>query len=289
MGTNYDIIILWRDIMGNLNDFKEFLIEKERSDQTIDAYLGDITQFYKYLKDSNITEIHNNTLKNYKEYLLYELFQATTTVNRKLVSIHQYLAFNEISATTNIVKVQNQNFLENVLSKQEIKDMVEMARSKKDLRAVALMRTLELTGMRISEALQLTIKDIHKDAVQIVGKGNKIRTVFIPKKLNSIWLDYCRNGRVNKGSDYLFVGKRGAITRKTGDIIFKKYASLCNIDKSKAHCHGARHLYCKTLGERPDITIDVIADLAGHQDISVTRRYLRKSKEELLSVIEDLD
>jgi integrase/recombinase XerD len=288
MGTNYDIINSWRDIMGNLKDFQEYLIDKEKSLQTIEAYSRDIRQFLKYLKDNNISELHNSTLKDYKEYLLFKLFLATTTVNRKLVAIHQYLIFNEISATTTIVKVQSQNFLENVLTKEDIHKMVDMARSKKDLRAVALLRTLELTGTRISEALQLTIKDIHKDAVQVIGKGNKIRTVFIPKKLNEIWLDYCRNGRVNKGSDYLFVGKRGAITRKCADLIIKKYGDLCGIDKSKTHCHSLRHLYCKNLGDS-SVSIDVIADLAGHQDISVTRKYLRKSKSELLNIIENMD
>lgn len=143
--------------------------------------------------------------------------------------------------------------------------------------------------MRISETLSLTINDINKNAIDIVGKGNKHRMVFVPKALNKIWINYCRNGRYHSTLDYLFVSQKGKITRRTADRIVKKYASLCNIPIEKAHCHSFRHLYCKRLDENPDITIDVIADLAGHQDISVTRRYLRKSKEELLNIIDDLN
>lgn len=274
--------------MDNISDFIAFLKEKERSQKTIDSYILDISQFYNYLAENKIKEINNDSFKKYKGYLINERFLLPTTVNRKLTSIHQYLAFLEIAATTTIVKVQAQNFLDDVLTKEEIDRIVYIAKSKRDLRAVALIKTLELTGMRISEALQLTINDIHKNSIQIVGKGNKIRTVFIPKSLNKIWLDYCRNGRVYKGTDYLFVGERGAINRQTADRMVKKYCKLGGIDMSKAHCHSLRHLYCKRLSDK-DVSIDVIADLAGHQDISVTRRYMRKSKEELLNIIESLD
>lgn len=276
--------------MNELKEFQEYLVEKEKSIKTIEAYMRDIHQFQNYLKENNIKEIHNDILKQYKEYLLYERFLVATTVNRKLVSIHQYLSFCEISATTNIVKIQSQNFLENVLDKSEVDKMVEMARKKNDYRAIALIKTLELTGMRISEALDYcTIKDINSNSIEVVGKGNKRRNVFIPKALNKIWREYCIKSRYKTTLDYLFVTQKGKMTRRTADTIIKKYADLCNIPKDKAHCHSFRHLYCKRLGDNPNITIDVIADLAGHQDISVTRRYLRKSKEELLNIIEDLD
>lgn len=276
--------------MEGLKEFQDYLIEKDKSIKTIESYSRDIRQFYKYLKDNEITEIHNATLKQYKEYLLYERFLTATTVNRKLVAIHQFFMFNEISATTNTVKIQSQNFLENVLDKSQVNMMVEKARKNKDLRAVALLKTLELTGMRISEALEyVTIKDLNSNSIEVVGKGNKRRIVFIPKSLNKVWREYCRNGRKKTTLDYLFVTQKGKMTRRTADRIIKKYANLCNIPMEKAHCHSLRHMYCKRLGENPNITIDVIADLAGHQDISVTRRYLRKSKEELLNIIEDMD
>jgi integrase/recombinase XerD len=276
-------------LLNTIKQFQEFLLEKDKSSKTIEAYVRDIQQFYKYLRTNNIKEIHNDTLKSYKNYLLHERFLTATTVNRKLVALHQYLSFNEISATTNIVKIQSQNFLENVLDKSEVDKMVDIAKRKNDLRAIALFKTLSNTGMRISEALSLTINDIHKDSVEIVGKGNKRRMVFIPKSLNKIWLQYCRNGRYHTKLDYLFVTQKGKMTRETADKIVKKYGNLCNIPIEKCHCHSFRHMYCKRLGDNPNITIDIIADLAGHQDISVTRRYLRKSKSELLSIIEDLD
>jgi integrase/recombinase XerD len=274
--------------MYSLDGFQDYLIEKEKSDKTIKAYLVDINQFFDYLKENNITELHNDVIKTYKEYLLYHKFQVPTTVNRKLVAIHQWCLFNEIAVTTTKVKVQNQNFLENVIDKSSIDKMVEIAKSKRDLRAIALFKTLQLTGMRVSESLSLTIKDIHKDTIQITGKGKKIRMVFVPKVLKQIWLDYCRNGRKYTYTDYLFVGERGRMTRVGADYIIKKYAKLANVKIETAHAHSFRHHFCKSLSEK-EISIDTIADLAGHSSIETSRLYIRKSKEELLSVIEDLD
>jgi integrase/recombinase XerD len=269
-------------------EFKNYLIEKEKSQKTIEAYLKDIHQFYDYCKNNRITDIHNETIKQYKEYLLFKKFLTPTSVNRKLIAIHKYFMFCEIPANTTKVKVQTQNFLENVLSKEEIDSMVKIAKEKKDYRAVAIMKTFELTGMRVMEITQIQIKDIHSNTIQIVGKGNKIRNVFIPKVLNNIWMDYCKLSRINKGWDYLFVGKRGRLTRSGIDRIIKKYGKLANVKFEKNHCHSYRHQYAKRLADA-DVKIDVIADLCGHASIETSRLYTRKSKEELLNIIEDLD
>lgn len=269
-------------------EFKEYLIEREKSNKTIEAYLRDIHQFLKYCKENKIEELHNEQMKEYKEYLLYKRFLSPTSVNRKLVAIHQYFMFCEIPVTTTKVKVQSQNFLENVISKDEIDRMIEVAKNKRDYRAIAIIKTLELTGVRVSELTQFTIKDLYNDTVQVIGKGNKIRSVFIPKSLHKIWLDYCKYSRKNTTLDYLFVGKRGRLTRSGIDRIIKKYGELANIKFEKNHCHSYRHQYAKRLADS-DVSIEVIADLCGHGSIETSRLYTRKSKEELLNIIDDLN
>jgi integrase/recombinase XerD len=274
--------------MFSLNGFEYHLLEKGKSEKTIKAYLVDVTQFFNYLEENNIIELHNSVIKDYMEYLLYQKFQVPTTVNRKLVAIHKWCLFKEIPIEPVKVKVQTQNFLDNVIDKKSIDRMVEIAEKKKDLRAIALFKTLQLTGMRVSECLSLTIKDIYKDTIQITGKGNKIRMVFIPKALKVVWLNYCKNGRKYTQTDWLFVGKRGKTGRVGADYIVKKYAKLAEVDLESAHCHSFRHHFCKNLSDK-NVPIEAIADLAGHSSIETARIYTRKSKSELLSIIEDLD
>lgn len=274
--------------MNDLKEFKEYLIEREKSDKTIVAYMRDVRQFKEYLKENNIEEIHNTIIKDYREYLLYKRYLTPTSANRKLVAIHQYCAFNEINTLNIRVKVQLQNFLENVITKEETERMIDIAKRKKDYRTIALIKGLELTGLRIFELLQITTKDINKSTIQIVGKGNKIRSVFIPSSLNKIWRQYCRSGRIKSQSDALFIGTRGKMTESGTDYIIKKYAKLANVPIEKAHHHSWRHAYILRLLER-GVSLEETSSLVGHATINQTAQYARKSKEQLLSIIEDLN
>ena len=92
------------------SEFIKYLKEKERSDKTIKAYSRDINQFEEYLAEKMIKEIHNNSLKEYRDYLLYEKSLSPITVNRKLVAINQYCSFNEIPVLNIRAKYQLQNF-----------------------------------------------------------------------------------------------------------------------------------------------------------------------------------
>lgn len=272
-----------------METFEGYLREKEKSEKTIEAYLKDISQFKTYIKEKEIEHITNSTLKDYRDYLLYERFLTPTTVNRKMVAIHQYCIFNDITVFSIKAKFQLQNFLDNIITQEETERMIKKAYDNRDYRTVALISTLSLTGMRISEVLSLTIKDINKSTIQILGKGKKLRMVFIPSKLNKIWRLYCAEGRNNKvQTDALFVGQRGKMTDKGTDRLIKKYAMLCNIPKDKAHHHSWRHGYILRLLEK-GVSLEECADLVGHSNINITKGYARKTKEQLLNIIEDLD
>lgn len=274
-----------------LEPFVKSLSENELSDKTIESYLSDIGQFFNYLKENKITEIHKTTMTEYKKYMLYERFLAPTSVNRKISAIDKFLDFYEISAKTKCVKVQEQNYLENVVNKSDVQALVDVAKKNKDYRMVAIIKLLEMTGMRISEALQLKVTDIYESEVSIKGKGSKIRVVFIPNGLRKYLLDYCKNQRMNmkkaSETDALFIGQRGPISRKSVDADLKRYAALAGVEKNKAHAHSFRHCYGKILGQN-NVPINTIADLLGHGNISVTRIYLKSDKDELKNLINNI-
>jgi len=275
--------------MDNLDKFREYLNDKERSIKTIEIYTKDIRDFLEHYKDKPLDGIHNIDMRNYKEHLLYDRCLDGKTVNRKLIAIHQYLKFNEIPANTMQVKIQTQNFLEDVINKDEIDKIIDIAISKKDYRAIALLKGLSLTGMRISELLSIEVKDMNLSTIRVLGKGKKFRNVYIPKSVTKAFNDYYNKGRKNTDNRYLFTGIRGRLTRSGADRIFKEYGMLANIDKKKNHCHNLRHSYVRRGLTEKDIPITVMADLVGHTNIETTRQYATFSKEQLIRVIEDLD
>ncbi|MCY6372564.1 tyrosine-type recombinase/integrase [Clostridium ganghwense] len=267
--------------------FSIFLARNNKSDKTIDSYLRDIKQFIQYLKQNKkeLNRLHNTDVENFKNHLIYDKNLNIKTVNRKLVSLNQFFKFNNIAVDVKQEKVQAQNFLDDMLSNHDVERMIKAAYKKDDIRASAIIYTLYYTGMRVSEMLQLTIHDINKDSIGIIGKGSKHREVFIPDRLREIWNSYIQV-RIKKGTT-LFTGIRGPINRQTVHNTIKYYAGQAKIKKSKAHAHNFRHLYCKNLADK-GIDISTIADIAGHHNINTTRIYTRKTKKELINIINDI-
>lgn len=268
--------------MNELDMFRNYLNNKNKSEKTVQAYLSDISQMINYFKLKTIKNINQDFLDEYKNHLMFNRMLSPKSVNRKIIAINEYVSFHNLPFSISQIKIHEQNFLDNVITSNETNLLIKCAEDHKDYRAKALFATLVYTGMRISECLQLKVEDVYKDTIMIVGKGNKLRNVFIPKKLKSIWLEYCKY-RINK-SDKLFTGQKGAINRYTAHKILKKYSAICGIGDKVSHLHNFRHLYCKNLASS-SVNIETIADLAGHTNINITRIYLKKSKDELLDTI----
>ena len=237
---------------------------------------------FNYFKYKDLHRIDSEDIEEYKSFLLYEAKLNVKSVNRKLVAINQFFKYSKIAVSIRQEKIQTQNFLDDMLEDEDIESMLKVIDEHKDLRAKAIVMTMKLTGMRVSEMLQLTIDDIDKDTINIIGKGNKRRNVFISEHLKEIWKEYV-NVRINK-TNMLFTGQKGAINRYTVHKIIKYYAQLSNVKLSKAHAHNFRHKFCKDLADR-GVSIDSIADIVGHTDINTTRIYTRKTKKELLDII----
>jgi len=151
------------------------------------------------------------------------------------------------------------------------------------LRKRALFETLLATGMRISEALSLDRRsiDLESKQVEIVGKGQKRRTVFFSDEA-LVWIGRYLEQRNDK-SHALFVTSGEDPERwSRGDIpgFFKALAAAAGI-KKKVTPHILRHTFCTNLRNN-GADISLIKDLAGHQDIDTTARYYLGSNTRIL-------
>ena len=278
--------------MEILKDFEKKLIENEKSKNTIESYIRDVKQFLFWNKEE-VNNIDKSLIKEYTKYL-QDKNLAIKTVNRKLVSVNQFIEFindEEVLPAPIIVKVkqlkvENQNFINDMLDNNDVIRIINASNKNNDIRATTLFYTMFYTGARVSEVLQIKASDINKDSITIKGKGNKYRELLIPKKLKVQWLKYMEVR--NNTSEYLFTGIRGVINRQTVHNLIKLYTGKARgINKSIAHAHAFRHLYAQnlaTLGVAPV----VISQLLGHT-LNITGLYMQISKKDLLKVINQLD
>lgn len=272
-----------------LESFEDYLLENEKSKNTIQSYLRDVRQFLEFLGSKTLKKVTKTDIKRYKDHLSAKGMKVKS-INRKLVSIKQFFAFvNEsdlykfqIVVPIKMEKEQVQNYLDEMLTREDVDNMIMAATQNGDIRAKTIFNTLLYTGLRVSEMLQLTVDDVEKKDVFVKGKGSKLRRVYVSDRVRDVWRDYLkeRQGVYSK----LFIGQKGSINRYTVNSIIKKYAKIAGVEESRAHAHNFRHLFCQLLIDK-GISIDEVADLAGHSDINTTRIYTRRTTEELTNTI----
>ncbi|MGK0468959.1 MAG: integrase/recombinase XerD [Clostridium sp.] len=219
-----------------VDDFKDYLFEEEKSENTIKSYANDIEQFLNIINKDEY-EIVKKDIIIFKKALRNEKI-STHTINRKLTAVNRYIKFLNDKKDLKIIveikkeKIQRSKFLKEILSKTDYRRMIGVAERKNDKRAVAIFKCLYLTGMRVSEALQLDPVDASKTKLYVQGKGKKDRMVIIPAELNKALKEYLEV-RVNTG-DKLFTGKCGNLNRQGVHYIIKIYAGKAKVKLSRA-------------------------------------------------------
>lgn len=250
--------------------------------------MSDLRQFFEWF-NGDLEELVTEDIEKYKEHLFRSRMKPKT-INRKLVSIRRYIDFVNnlnvgirILAEVKMIKIQKQEYLEELLTKSDFDRLVKAAETSGDKRAIAIFYCLYLTGARVSELLQLKASDFASNNLVIRGKGDKYRYLFPPELLYTHVNNYIQ-ARPEDASDSLFYN----ISRQTVHNIIKKYAGVAKVKLSRAHAHNFRHLYALRLIEL-GVPIEDVAELLGHTNLNTTRIYIRKTKEQLMKAIRQLD
>jgi len=286
-----------------LKEFLNYLlIDLALSDNTIKSYEFDMQSFFMFL-DKQKRPIQEVTKADLQYYLahLYDRPLATTTVSRHLSTIR---AFYHYLVTEGQIKGSPCELMESpklpknlptVLNLDEVTTLLDSFtnKTKHDIRNKAMVELLYASGMRVSELLDLGLKDLYLEMgfVRCVGKGNKERIVPIGEvaieALNS-YLKGARQKFLKEGvrTEALFLNRLGGRMSRQGFWkILKQQARLAGI-KKEISPHKLRHSFATHLIEN-GADLRIVQELLGHADISTTQIYTHLSKTHLQKVIED--
>lgn len=251
-----------------INQFKNYLINEEKSQATLEKYIRDITAFMVWLKGravdkSIVIEYKNSIVESY----------APTSANSMLSSINSFFAYMEwYDCKVKIFKIQKQIFAnkEKELTKDDYEKLLRTAKSKNNEKLYLLMQTICGTGIRVSELRYITKESVLKGQATINCKG-KMRVVILPEKLCTALRRYAREQKIETGT--IFVSKNGKPLDRSN--IWKMLKNLCedaDVSKDKVFPHNFRHLFARTYYS---IEKDVVrlADILGHSSVNTTRIY----------------
>jgi integrase/recombinase XerD len=134
------------------------------------------------------------------------------------------------------------------------------------------LTTIYACGLRISEAMRLTIGDIDGKRLLLRvrnGKGGKDRYVHLADRPLELLRNYCLRQGIHSG--FLFPYKNRHISADNLERAFKEALRQSGVTKS-ATPHTLRHSFATHLLENGE-DIRVIKDLLGHSSIKTTTIY----------------
>ena len=186
--------------------FKDYLAKTNLAKNTVTSYVWTVSYFL-----SHYGEVNKKNLLAYKGYLV-ENFKPQT-VNLRLQGINKYLEFiKQDKLKVKFVKVQQKNFLENVISDADYKFLKAQLKADGYEDWYFVVWFMAATGARVSELLHIKVEHVKVGYLDLYSKGGKVRRLYIPKSLRSeasLWLK-----RKGVTSGYLFLNRFGQrITR----------------------------------------------------------------------------
>ena len=283
-----------------LSKYKVYLrLEKSLSDNTVSAYLADISKLFQFLEDEQIHPF-DVTLDNLETFSasLRDLGIQPRSQARILSGIRSFYHFLILedylqADPSELLESPQIGFhLPEILSLEEIDLLIESIdlSTNEGQRNRTILETLYSCGLRVSELCNLKLSDLYLEEgfIKVEGKGSKQRLIPIsPRAIRELHLYFIDRNQISikKGyEDYVFISKRGKnISRIMVFHIIKTLAEAIGLKKTISP-HTFRHSFATHLLEG-GANLRAIQCMLGHESIGTTEIYTHIDKNRLRSEI----
>ena len=312
------------DYINSFLDYSATILNK--SPNSIKEYNYDLQMFLRFIKIRfNLTsetdyakittkDISLETIEKIKlddihaflSYMAIDLRSKSATRARKASSIRIF--FNYLSQKAKLIQINPAQNLETPKLDRRLPKYLNLEESKKLLNVTAnkdnrnserdyAIITLFLNcGMRLSELVGINIQDIDfsESKMNVIGKGNKERTIYLNKACIKALKDYLdvrpKEGvKVDKLNSHkaLFLSERKErISKRTVQYIVDKELKVAGLDTSKYSTHKLRHTAATLMYQYGNVDIRALQELLGHRSISTTEIYTHVSNEQVRDAVE---
>ena len=279
--------------------FLEYLtVELGLSINTRQAYVRDLELFAKWVKKAT-TKVMRTDVIDYISFLKKERY-APASLARKLAALKAFFRFmtNEgyvkIDPAEGVEAGNKARMLPKVLNISEVDKLLAAPdiNTEEGFRDRTMLEVLYATGMRVSELINLQLKNVNLSMKYVIafGKGSKERIIplghyavnYVEKYLNVVRPKLVKE---KIKDDRLFLTVRGrAMTRQRFWQIIKEYGEKAGIKKALTP-HILRHSFATHLLNN-GADLRTVQELLGHADISTTQIYTHLTNSRLKAVYE---
>ena len=271
------------------NEYRDYLTSvRKYPDNTVNSYLSDITIFKEYLSSLKINylKVDKDIIREYLKVLGNSNYKSSS-INRILSSLknyYEYLEYKhliEYNPLKDLNRPKKEKRLPNFINNNDYEEIIKKSLERTDFigrRNTLLLELLYSSGIRISEALNIKIKDINigDKSIRILGKGSKMRIVYFGEYAKEYLEEYLKVR--NSSLEYLFLNKNNTLlTRRGAEYIISNLVKT-SLLKKKVTPHTFRHSYAtEMLNNGADIRS--VQELLGHSSLSTTGIYTHVTNE----------
>lgn len=246
-----------------------------KSPKTIDLYTRCLRQTAEFF-DTCPDQLSTDQLRQYFLHLVEHRSWSLVKIARNALQSFYRLVLQRPWEYVPIVKPPKTQTLQDVLSQAELGQLISQTRS---LRYQVYFLTTYSLGLRLSEALNLTVADIDSHLMRVhirCGKGLKDRFVPLPpltlEALRRLWVTHRHPHQLFPGCE-----PGQSMARAGVQQAIKQVARDCGIRK-RVHIHTLRHSFATHLLEE-GVNLRAIQTLLGHASPVTTARYTRMTPE----------
>lgn len=270
--------------------FKNYLLSKRYSPNTIATYCDALKSFLTYFNTKSVKEITNDDVILFNTDFILKNNFSSSYQNQIVNSIKLFFKTVE-EKTIEIDKIhrpKREKTLPNVLSKEEVKQILN---AHHNIKHKSMLSLIYSCGLRRSELINLKLTDIDskRNIINIKqAKGKKDRIVPLSAKILEMLRVYYSE---YKPKYWLFEGlkKGNNYSEQSLQSILKQALQKANITKPVT-LHWLRHSYATHLLES-GTDLRYIQELLGHNSSKTTEIYTHvstKSLQQIKSPFDDL-
>lgn len=267
-----------------LEKIRQELRLRNYSSRTIESYLSCLSEYFKHIKNIK----REPEIAAIKKYLLEKQGrgQSSQTINLHLQAIKYF--YREIMKSGTAIDVKfakTASKLPIVLSRSELEKIISSIENPKHNLLIALSYG---AGLRVSESINLKIKDINLDELTIhikSAKGNKDRISIFPEKL---LFQLEKIASLQNSNDYVFESNRGGkLDERSAQKVFENALEKAGV-KKEATFHSLRHSFATHLLEN-GVDVRYVQELLGHANIRTTQIYTKVTNPNLKKIKSPLE
>jgi integrase/recombinase XerD len=278
------------NINSHLAHFKNYLKSQRYSPNTIKTYTDALGVFFQFHSNKDPEQLEIEDIVHFNTGYILRKNLSASYQNQVINAIKLFYRnrFNRLMDLNNIQRPRREKRLPNVLSKQEIKAILE---APTNLKHRAMLSLIYACGLRRSELLNLSLSDVHSDRNLLFirqSKGKKDRVVPISNKIIEMLREYYK---AYKPKTWLFEGQIPNTKYSEMSLAKVLKQALKKAGNQKpVSLHWLRHSYATHLLES-GTDLRYIQELLGHSSSRTTEIYTHvstKSLQQIRSPFEDL-